>query len=394
MNDQHDTPEGSQARRQGDFLSSLRVALIGQVLPEPPILSLPSDAGAARNLLRVKNFTHVLSRDNRLLNHVSYVQEKTGDTRAGGCSLWQMYLCSSLLLGSHVKRNGYELELLNYIDSQNEAIEFERLQSYRPDVVILSTTFILSHADLKNVGSRLRTALPDTFIVAGAHHVFTSFLYMDQQKRAEYLSASAFDAFVDDTQEGASLLTLLRAFPKRLEDVPNLLWKDAAGRVTENLREAEENDINATLIDLDLVPVPEGSVVHIRTARSYSFKCAFCSYPTIAGALAVMELDNVIRTLKQLKANGVAAVIFSDDTFNVPRPCFEALIDRMIAEDAVLPWYSFLRCQFVTPDLIRKMRKSGCQGVFLSRLDQWRAQAARCPYRVPCTRPDTMPSLA
>lgn len=343
----------------------LRVAVIGQIVPESSAIHLPVEPLAQRNLLRVKNFTHVVTDDNRLVNHVTYIKEKTKDPRPGGYSLWQMYLCSSLLLGSHVVRQGHEVELFNYIDEQNEQDELERLASYDPDLVVMSTTFILSHADLRSVGARLRRRLPRAFVVAGGHHIFTSLLYMDEAKRREYLASSVFDAFVNDTQGEAALAALLDAYPSRLETVANLLWKDARGVVHENARAREENDINSTLIDLDLVPINEGSVVHIRTARSCAFKCAFCSYPTIAGDLAVMELDNVIRTLKQLKAKGVSSVIFSDDTFNVPRTRFEKLLDRMIAEDACMPWYSFLRCQFVTPDLIKKMRRSGCQGVFL-----------------------------
>jgi p-methyltransferase len=37
----------------------------------------------------------------------------------------------------------------------------------------------------------------------------------------------------------------------------------------------------------------------------------------------------------------------------------------MIAEGITIPWYSFLRCQYVDEELVVKMRKTGCQGVFL-----------------------------
>ena len=44
---------------------------------------------------------------------------------------------------------------------------------------------------------------------------------------------------------------------------------------------------------------------------------------------------------------------------------FEALLDRMIEEGLEMPWYSFLRCQYVDEPLIKKMARSGCKGVFL-----------------------------
>jgi p-methyltransferase len=69
--------------------------------------------------------------------------------------------------------------------------------------------------------------------------------------------------------------------------------------------------------------------------------------------------------LQRAKERGVRALIFSDDTFNVPADRFEAILDTMIREKIELPWYSFLRCQHVTEKLVDKMQESGCDGVFL-----------------------------
>ena len=70
-------------------------------------------------------------------------------------------------------------------------------------------------------------------------------------------------------------------------------------------------------------------------------------------------------TLWKAKRSGVKTVFFVDDTFNVPRPRFEALMDRMIEEGLEIPWYSFFRCQYSDEALIKKMRQTGCTGVFL-----------------------------
>jgi p-methyltransferase len=117
-------------------------------------------------------------------------------------------------------------------------------------------------------------------------------------------------------------------------------------------------------IPLRLDGIPEGSVVHLRTGRGCSFRCAFCSYPA-TNPLAFMEVETVIRNLRQARDKHVRSVVFVDDTFNVPRQRFETILDRMIAEGLEIPWYSFLRCQFVDGGLVEKMRRSGCRGVFL-----------------------------
>lgn len=342
---------------------SLRVAVIGHVVPEPRSIALPSNSRAARNLLRFRNFTRVATDDGRLVEHLAFLREQSHAPESGPFSIWEMYLCSALLLGSWVARNGFEVEVVNYIDSDNRAEQFGRLRSFTPDVVVLSTTFLLSRGDLMTATSLLRAELPNAFIVAGGHHVFTALLHMDETQRREYLLDAGIDAFVRETQGEAALIDLLHALPNDLARVPNLIWRAPDGTVVENPVRAEQNDINATLIDFD--HVQPGSVVHMRTARSCAFKCAFCSYPTIAGALALMDLDNVLSTLRKCKDHGVDSLIFIDDTFNVPRERFEILIDRMIDEGLTMPWYAFLRCQFVDEKLVAKIARSGCRGVFL-----------------------------
>jgi radical SAM superfamily enzyme YgiQ (UPF0313 family) len=340
-----------------------RVAVIGHVVPEPRVIALPGNERAARNLLRFRNFTRVDTEDGRLVEHLAYFRELSDVPTDEPFSVWEMYLCSALLLGSWVARHGFDVEVVNYIDSDNQAVQFARLRDFDPDVVVLSTTFLLSRGDLLTATGLVRRALPDAFLVAGGHHVFTALLHMDSTQRREYLLDSNVDAFVRETQGESALLELLHALPNHLARVPNLIWRGSDGQVVENPEHPEQNDINATLIDFD--HVREGSVVHVRTARSCAFKCAFCSYPTIAGNLALMDIDNVLLTLRKCRERGVESLFFIDDTFNVPRERFEVLIDRMIGENLTVPWYAFLRCQFIDQPLVAKIARSGCQGVFL-----------------------------
>ena len=74
------------------------------------------------------------------------------------------------------------------------------------------------------------------------------------------------------------------------------------------------------------------------------------------------NVESAIAQLRLAKEAGAGAVIFTDDTFNVPKERFQILLDRMIQAGIDLPWYSFLRCQFVDAPLVEKMRRSGCRG--------------------------------
>lgn len=340
-----------------------RVAIIAHLVTTPVTMPAPDTAKARTSMMQLYNYTRVLTDDQQFVDHVAYLKQELSLPREEPFSVWEMYLCAGLLLKSHLERNGVEVLLANYVDSENLEEAFRALQEFDPDIVVLSTTFVLTAKHLVEAGRLIRRAVPRAFVVAGGHHVFTALMYMDEAQQRSYLLQSQLDGFVNDVQGEQTLLDLTRTWPDHLSQVPNLIWKDQEGNVLINERRPEDNDVNSTLIEFrEMKP---GSVIHMRTARSCAFKCAFCSYPTIAGKLTLMELEHALTTIRRAKDAGVSAIFFVDDTFNVPRERFERLIDMMIEAELAMPWYSFLRAQFVDGRLVEKMRRSGCQGVFL-----------------------------
>ncbi|NQV84057.1 MAG: radical SAM protein [Rhodospirillales bacterium] len=340
----------------------MRVVVIGHFVTSPVVSELPKDSRRAEMMVSMSNYTRVVTDDGQFIDHVELLSRQQGRPAEDPLSVWNMHLTAGLLLSSHLRRHGFTVKRINTLASENDP-QLDEIEAFNPDIIAVSTTFVLTSSHLKAVGSALKRRFPDTFVVAGGHHVSTTLMKMNDAAKAAYLKSSGVDAFVDDVQGEAALLELCQNFPDKLDTVANVIWRRPDGEILVNPRVPEENDVNETLIEFD--DLEPGSIVHIRTARSCSFKCAFCSYPTIAGPLASMDLDHVMVTLRKAKAAGAAAVFFVDDTFNVPKKRFEKLVDLMIAEDLEIPWYSFLRCQYVDENLVKKMRKSGCAGVFL-----------------------------
>jgi Radical SAM superfamily len=337
-----------------------RVAYVGHVIEEPAVISIGRDPVRVGDLVRPRIFTRVFD-DGLLYEHLAYLGRSRPDR--GALSIWQMWLCSTLLMSAHLERHGFEVLATNYIDCDNRQDHERRLRDFAPDIVFLSTTFILSSAQFLACSALVRELVPGALLVCGGQHIFTALHDKTAQERGQYLLRSRADVFVNDSQGEAAALALCQAFPDRISEVPNLVIRNPDGTASETRRVHEANEIDSTPLALDRVA--PGDVVHLRTARSCAFKCEFCSYPTVAGALALMDLDLVMATLRRCRDAGVRAIFFVDDTFNVPRPRFEQLIDRMLAEGLNIPWYSFLRCQFVDRELVRKMRACGCAGVFL-----------------------------
>jgi radical SAM superfamily enzyme YgiQ (UPF0313 family) len=339
-----------------------RVAVIGHCVPMATAIDLPKDPGQAKVLLSLYNYTRVAF-EGKLYDHLAYLSRTRNLPQSERLSVWDIYLCGPLLLSSHIERHGVPTLLVNSMDSDTEEAHFNAIRAFQPDIIALTTTFVLTQSQMASVGRRFRQEFPSAFIVAGGHHVFTTLLYMDASQRAEYLDIIGVDAFVNDTQGEGALLDLCTSYPDGLARIPNLIWRSRTGEVHHNLAKAEDNSINDTPISL--LHVPPGSLVHLRTSRSCSFKCAFCSYPSIAGDLALMDLDLVRDVLRQARERNVGGIFFTDDTFNVPPDRFEALLDLILEENLQIPWYSFLRCQYLNLDVVKKMRRAGCAGVYL-----------------------------
>lgn len=104
--------------------------------------------------------------------------------------------------------------------------------------------------------------------------------------------------------------------------------------------------------------------VHVRTARSCTFRCSFCSLFVLEGGQAFAEPAVLRQELERLtRVPHVRSVIFTDDTFNVPHRRFKELLD--VLADFDLEWYAFYRSQFTDEDVGRKLVDTGCKGLFL-----------------------------
>ena len=334
---------------------SSRVAIIGHIVPVADIvMPTPMERWGY-------TFNRVSLEDGSMMDHLAFLKRKLGLEQGEGFSIWDMYQAGPLVLKSYLESEGIEVLLINHIDANNEERAIQAIRQFEPTLVALGTTFILSPSQLNAVAQRLRRHLPDAFIVAGGQHIFASLLHLTEAQQRSYLKATPLDAFINDPQGEASLLQLVRAFPGPLDAVPNLLFKLPGGNVKTTERRVERNSLS---IPLRLDGIPEGSVVHLRTGRGCSFHCAFCSYPA-TNPLGLMEVEDVIRNLRHAREKRVRSIVFVDDTLNVPRERFERILDRMIEEGIDIPWYSFLRCQFIEGTTVEKMRRTGCRGVFL-----------------------------
>ena len=63
------------------MLKDIKVALIGHTLPEPVEINFPKNPMKAKALLSLHNFTRVVTKDNKLFDHVAYLKKKAKNSK-------------------------------------------------------------------------------------------------------------------------------------------------------------------------------------------------------------------------------------------------------------------------------------------------------------------------
>ncbi len=278
----------------------------------------------------------------------------------------------TLLAGSYyldlLGRHGFEVRVANTVDR----CKLERLGcDYEPRFVLLSTTLLFDAAEndlVPNAVRAIRNQWPDAVVVLGGLMLVS---YRNNLPHSAFLNLLRYygaDAYVVSAQGETPLLEILRrgslAGLILAPDIPST-YVVAGNAIFGPPAKAEEGLPFGDPIRWSTLPQTDHlyHTVHLRTARSCAFKCAFCEYPVNQGPLTLAPLEAVDEELRELKAlKNVRSVVFTDDTFNVPLRRFKDLLKVLAKYE--LQWYSFFRPQYADAETARLMKESGCCAVF------------------------------
>jgi anaerobic magnesium-protoporphyrin IX monomethyl ester cyclase len=281
-------------------------------------------------------------------------------------SNWKLPSLAGIILVDYLKKNDFKVKLVNNMVGEQENLK--NLLMSNPLVVVLSTTFVLKMRDLSKMVDMVRGYNKNVPIIVGGKFIHNQKEIYGIKKAMEELRDIDAQYFIFSNQGEDSLAKLIKNLyaNSTLDDIPNLGYFDKEGNMIYNDIENSELNINENVIDFNnsLKDYIHDSVI-MRTSNGCPFKCAFCTYPATAGKYILIDIQNIRKQLHQLHNLGVKNIYFIDDTFNVPMNRFESILDMMIEEKFEFNWYSFLRAQYVNEEIVEKMKKSGCKGVFL-----------------------------
>jgi anaerobic magnesium-protoporphyrin IX monomethyl ester cyclase len=295
-----------------------------------------------------------------------------------------------LYIAAVLDKSGYKTEILDAFMTDSpfrkigDVIEVgmpyekikEEIQKRRPDIVGIGNPFTsqVEHAIkvadiIKEVDSSILT------VVGGPHVTVVPTEFLERAKNVDLIAIG----------EGEyTMLDVVRFFEgkKKIDNVEGIAYRVKGKVMLNSPRSFIEN--------LDELPYPAYHLVDMEqylnpktieyrsfqkralsmiTSRGCSFNCSFCSVHLHMGkTFRAHSVKYVVDHIEHLvNEYHVKTIYFEDDnlTFDIQR--FEAICDKIIERKIKFQWETpnGVRADYLTLDLLRKMKKTGCQSVFV-----------------------------
>lgn len=265
-------------------------------------------------------------------------------------------------LASCVRQTGSETELYDAMAlgwDWNQTLE--RIESFAPDLLVLLSTTPTVNNDASFM-DEVRKRLPNvTLLIAGTH-----------------VTALPEDALRDTPSDGVILgegervvRRLAATWNGRLEPIPGLACKQNGSIEVHPERDFIE--------DLDELPDPARDLMPTRQytmpftegrpfatiipSRGCPYPCTFCRAGDVWGRkVRTRSPKRIVAELLDLRDRwGVRDITFMTDTLLTRADWAESVFDAMIEADLGIQWIGNARVDEVRPDLLAKMKKSGCR---------------------------------
>ncbi len=352
---------------------------------EKTVRTYGEDSEAYRDL--TFSFTRAAGRPMNYVDLMNHVYARAHPD-AGGHDVFksgEVPNLAAICLTSFLRRRGHTADFINLY--QYERDRLAEYLSANPLCVAITTTFYVLNFPVTEMIGFIRRHNPRTKIVVGgpliANHARMGVPaaapaltaigepvrggVMASPLEAALLDIGA-DIYVIESQGELTLSRILDCLKSGgdLGHIPNLAYFQE-GRLKRTSEVPENNSLDEEALDWAMfADCGLGPTIQTRTARSCAFNCSFCNYPARAGRLTLATLAAIEKELTSIQnLHGATAVVFIDDTFNVPLNRFKEICRLMIRKRYGFRWFSYFRCSNSDSEAIDLMAESGCTGVFL-----------------------------
>jgi len=266
-----------------------------------------------------------------------------------------------------LEENGKEVEIIDCtpVDTSHQELLYE-LERKKPDIVGISSTTPAFESTLKTAGM-VRAALPDAIVVIGGVHVTAL--------PEETLSCGLFDVGVLGEGEVTFLELVNHLESKKLKDLSKVMG--IAYRKNNRVVITEKRDF---IKDLDSLPLPARHLLpslekyhptpasyrrlphaDLMTSRGCPSLCTFCDRAVFGCSYRGRSAENVMDEVEELiRKYRVRDIKFFDDTFTLDRRRLDRICELFHERGIDIPWSCLTKVNYVTKEMLEKMRKAGC----------------------------------
>lgn len=270
-----------------------------------------------------------------------------------------------LTLGAYLRAHDCAVSVVDLTFARDTRGVAAAIREFRPDLLGVHTK-TLTHDRAAEIAGIARAA--DVLTVAGGP---------DSASRPDFYLDRGFDFVV--TGEGEATLVALAESLVAGSPIAGM-----AGVVLRSAGRTVRGPSRPVLRELDDLPLPAWDLVDMEgylgrwqrragerrsavlTSRGCPFDCSWCSKPTFGRTFRQQSPERVVRELVALKQRyRVDYVRFCDDVFGISRAWLDELLDRMEAAELHLKFECLARVDLLKPDLLRRMRASGLERVYV-----------------------------
>jgi len=306
-----------------------------------------------------------------LMNFVKHGRrfpELTAQNAAQYYSLANTVTLNGIYLHQYLEKHGYApLVVQNYATQDlSEILTGDAL------AVCISSNFVFMN-DIREMAEEIKQYAPEVPVIAGGMLVKKVLDAGEHFSQRTYEHLSGFrgkvDAFVVEAQGEQTLVKLLQCLERGapLDEVPNLAYFDGTGRLQFTVREAEEIHMDETAVAWDRVPGKYlRKILPLNSSRGCAYRCRFCTYHWLFPRVSFKSIEVLKAELKAIAGLGfVTHIRFTDDNFTANQARMKTVLEMMIREGFEFTWSSFARASALTPQLVKLMKRAGCEFVDL-----------------------------
>jgi radical SAM PhpK family P-methyltransferase len=315
------------------------------------------------------SFIEYEGRPYQAMDLLSHLYVKTGGARRYPFHNADFIWPTITYLGTFLSRRGLTFDFVNAFQYEEVALR-EKLTGEEVLTVAIPTTLYVVPWPIQEIIDFVRQCNSRVRIVVGGPYMANLAKSGDREGVESQLCSLGADIYVFSSEGETTLVELLQSLKsgRDLANVANLAYRDGA-RFVFTKPVVEQNSLEENMVNYSLFPREAiGQFVSTRTAKSCPFACSFCNFPQQAGQYTFMSVEMVERELNAIRELGtVTTVTFIDDTFNVPKKRFHAILQMMIRNEYFrdFKWNCTFRCDHADDEIISLMGKAGCEGVFL-----------------------------